>query len=198
MRGGVLLRIEIREKDALVVGTVKGLSDKYGIADILKAVVIVKQEGIIPIKLCIAGKGPQEEYKRLAKELEIDDITTWLGFISQEKAAEEWANMDIAVIPSTLESESFGVSAVEAQACGTAVIVTDIPGLMEATKPGITSCVIKRGEWGEIAKEIIYLASNAETRINIGQEGRRYVEEMYEINSCFERIEKLYELTQSR
>ncbi len=103
----------------------------------------------------IAGKGPQEEsYHKLASELRIDDITYWLGFISQEEAASEWANMDVAIIPSTLESESFGVSAVEAQACGTAVIISDIPGLMEATRPGETSLVVHRNAPNEIASAI--------------------------------------------
>lgn len=175
------------------VGTVKSLSDKYGIADILKAVATVKQEGVIPIKLRIAGKGPQEEkYKRLAKELGIDEITTWLGFISQEKAAEEWANMDVAILPSTLESESFGVSAVEAQACGTAVIVSDIPGLMEATKPGETSIVVARNKPEEIALAIQQL-NNYETRRIMGISGHSYVESNYEIDHCFHKIQELFE-----
>ena len=98
----------------------------------IKAVAIIKKtRPEIPIKLRIAGKGEkEEEYKQLAVKLGIADVTTWLGFISQEEAAREWANMDVAVIASTLESESFGGSAVEAEACGTAVIISDIPGLM--------------------------------------------------------------------
>ena len=51
--------------------------------------------------------------------------------------------MDCAIIP--YESESFGVSAVEAQACSCPVIISDIPGLMEATNPGVTSLVVLRG-----------------------------------------------------
>ena len=89
--GGVLLKILIRQP--LVVGTVKGLSDKYGIADILKGVASFRNDSDIPIRLRIAGKGPQEnEYHQLASELGIDDITEWLGFINPEEAAREWAN----------------------------------------------------------------------------------------------------------
>ena len=189
--GGVLLSVEIRGKYALVVGTVKGLSDKYGIADILRAVAYIKQDNRIPITLRIAGKGPQEEeYKELAKELRIDDITTWLGFISQEEAAKEWANMDVAVIPSTLESESFGVSAVEAQACGTAVIISDIPGLMEATDPGKTSIVVHRNSPDEIAEQIEMLSA-CEKRQQYEMCGLDYVRKNYELDVCFEKIGKL-------
>lgn len=174
-----------------VVGTVKSLSDKYGIRYLLQAVAEVKKQGNIPIELRIAGKGPQEhEYKQLAIELGIDDITHWLGFISQEEAAKEWANMDVAIVPS--ESESFGVSAVEAQACGTPVIVSDIPGLMEATQPGVTSVVVKRKDARAIVDEIIALHTAPEVREKMGEAGVRLVQEKYELNVCFEKIERLF------
>ena len=177
----------------LVVGTIKGLTEKYGISYILKSVAIVRKAIDVPVELRLAGKGAQEaEYKRLAKDLGIDDITNWLGFISQEEAANEWANMDIALIPSTLESESFGVSAVEAQACGTPVIISDIPGLMEATVPEKTSIVVKRKDERELADAIISLYKDKERRKLLSERGRAFVCNTYELNSCFEKIEKYY------
>lgn len=181
------------EKDDFIVGTVKGLSEKNGISYLLKAVAQIRHDTDIPIKVRIAGKGNQEEeYHQLADDLGISDITTWLGFISQEKAAVEWANMDIAIIPSTLDSESFGVSAVEAQACGTAVIISDIPGLMEATKPNFTSLVVKRKDEDEIAKAIIKLYSNNKLRENFAMNARCFAMDNYELNNCFINIENLY------
>lgn len=179
-----------------VVGTVKSLSPKYGIATLLKAVSLVKKSSMIHnLELRIAGKGPYEaEYKRLASDLGIDDITVWLGFISQEEAAVEWANMDCAIIPSESESESFGVSAVEAQACGTATIISDIPGLMEATKPGLTSVVVRRGDVEELAKKISELYIDYKMRIDIGNKGRKFVSKNYELNKCFNKITKIYEI----
>lgn len=174
-----------------IIGTVKGLSDKYGIRDILEAASIIKKQGV-PIELRIAGKGPQEdEYRNLANELGISDITKWLGFISQENAAIEWANMDVAIIPSI--EESFGVSAVEAQSCGTPVIISDIPGLMEATKPGETSIVVKRNSCYGIADVIKKLYYDKDFREKMGKEGRKYVLEHYEINKCFRKIQALFE-----
>ncbi len=173
--------------DKFVVGNIKALSDKYGIKDLLKAVSIVMKQTNIPIELRIAGKGPQEkEYYELAEKLEISNITKWLGFISQEEAAVEWANMDIAIIPS--EEESFGVSAVEAQACGTAVVVSDAPGLMEATSPGESSIVIRKNHPEEIAETIIELYYDKAKRSNLAQNGIKFVHGKFEINNCFEKI----------
>ena len=174
-----------------VVGTVKSLSDVYGINKIIEAVAQIKNNKSIPIKLRIAGKGPkEEEYRQLAIELGIDDITEWLGFISQKDAAKEWANMDVAIIPSI--SESFGVSAVEAQACGTAVIISDAPGLLEATNPDISSIVVENGDVEGIVEALVFLASHDNIRKTMGERGRQFVENNYEINNCFEQIETLF------
>lgn len=187
-------RTRTEKDDSFVIGTVKGLSDKYGISYLLHAVAEIKNQGNIPIKLRIAGKGPQEkEYRQLANEIGISDITNWLGFISQEQAAQEWANMDVAVIPSTLESESFGVSAVEAQACGTPVIVSDIPGLMEATKPGETSVVVKRKDRHAIAAALNELYRDRKKLEEMGKLAVDFVKETYELNNCFNKIERLFE-----
>ena len=171
-----------------VVGTVKALTPKYGIDYLIKAVSIIRSEyPEIPISLRIAGSG-ENEYKKLAIEQGIDDITTWLGFISQEDAAKEWANMDLAIIPSTLESESFGVSAVEAEACGTPVIISDIPGLMEATCPGQSSVVVERKNEKALAKAIVSLFYDEEKRKSMAIAGQEYVKRRFEVNSCFNTI----------
>ncbi len=183
------------QDDVFVLGTVKGLAPAYGIDTFLRTVQLVRQEHPeIPVRVRIAGKGPaQEEYHALAEELGIDDITTWLGFISQEQAAMEWANMDVAVICSN--SESFGVSAVEAQASGCPVIISDIPGLMEATQPNQTSLVVPRKDERAVADAIVRLFEDRELRQRLGIQGRKYVQEHYEIISCFRHVEKLFEST---
>lgn len=174
------------------VGTVKSLSDKYGIRNILEAVAKINDSHDIKVALRIAGDGPQkEEYQKLSINLGIDRITTWLGYISQEEAAKEWANMDIAIIPSTVDSESFGVSAVEAQACGTAMIISDIPGLMEVADGNAK--IIKRNDTDALVDAIEQLYYNKELRKKLGQDGRENVLKKYDINDCFQKIESYYE-----
>lgn len=177
-----------------VIGTVKAISPKYGIDYLLKAASLIRKEcPEIPLKLRISGKGSCEnEYKKLAVSLGIADITTWCGFISQERAAEEWANMDLAIVASTLDSESFGVSAIEAESCEIPLVISDIPGLMEATKPGVTSIVVTRKNERALADAIVDLYYNSQKRILMGKEGRKYVAENYELDDCFKRIEKFF------
>jgi glycosyltransferase involved in cell wall biosynthesis len=127
------------------------------------------------------------------------EITSWLGFISQEEVAKEWANMDVAIIPSTLDSESFGVSAVEAEACGTPVIISDIPGLMEATQPGKSSIVVKRKDERTLAQAIIKLFNNSKMRVDMGSAGRKFVVSKYALDFCFGNIEeKFYKIAKKQ
>ncbi|MBQ6851724.1 MAG: glycosyltransferase family 4 protein [Oscillospiraceae bacterium] len=177
-----------------VIGTVKTLAKKYGIEDILKAAAMVlEQRPEIPLEIRIAGTGNQkEELWALGKTLGLDERISWLGQISQMQAAEEYANMDVAVIPSTLESESFGVSAVEAEACALPVIISRIPGLMEATNPGQTSLVVDKQAPEQIAEKLIWLYDHPEEARAMGLRGRAFANEHYEFNHCFEAVETLY------
>ena len=185
------------KKDAsdndFVVGTVKGLSETYGIDILLEAVAAVKADNPdIPIKCRIAGKGPQEdELKSLATALELDDVVTWLGFISQEEAAKEWANMDLALIPS--RRESYGVAAIEAQASGIPVIISDIPGLNETIREGETGVVIPSEDIEALKNEIIALYHDKDRRLSMGKRGREFVLDRLTKDLCFSNIEKLYE-----
>lgn len=183
-----------RDDDEFVIGTVKSLKKKYGIEYLLKASAIIRKNNPnLNMRVKIAGKGPEEEeLKQLAAKLKIEDIVDWLGFISQERAASEWANMDVAVVPSILDSESFGVSAVEAEACGVPVIISDVPGLMEATNPAKSSLVVHRKDENELAEAILKLAQNPSYRKDMGKNGRIFVVEKYELNICFNNIEKVF------
>ncbi len=188
--------VEAEKRDrSFQIGLVKKLDPKYGIDVLLNAAALIRQERPdIDLRLVIAGKGPaEEEYHALAEELGLSERVTWTGFIPQEEAARVWADSDVAVIPSTLDSESFGVAAVEAQACGVPVVISDIPGLMEATRPGYTSLVVERKNPRALADAILRLYDDPELCHRLGKNGRRYVLKRYGYQSCFRHIEECLE-----
>lgn len=182
-----------QEDGQFVVGTIKALTPTYGIDSLLQAVAVVREkEPQIPIRVKIAGKGSHEqEYRALAAQLKLDDITTWLGFIPQEQVAVQWANMDLAVVFSN--QESFGVSAVEAQACGCPMIISDIPGLLESTNPGHSSLPVPCGDVQALARAILQLYHDPQRRARMGKAGRDFVMEQFELGRCFEKVESLFE-----
>ena len=183
--------IDHSNNDAFVVAIVKALSAIYGIDVLLKAAAAtIEVRPDIPLKVRIAGDGPdRQKLKQLSSDLGIEKHVEWLGFISQAEAARVWADADIGVVPSY--SESFGVAAVEAQACGRPVIVSDAPGLLEVTAEGRNGLVFSRGDYVELAACIVELYENQALRHRLGDNGRQFVVDHYSYEECFERIEHL-------
>lgn len=182
------------KKDEIVIGTIKALEEKYGIEYLVKAFKEVKDRNTnLNLKLRIAGKGSQENYlKELSKKLGMENDVTFLGFIGPQDVIKEFQNFDIAVFPSTLDSESFGVAAVEAESCGIPVVVTDVDGLMESTKPNVTSLVAKKKSVKDLADKIDILVKDNEMRTNMGLAARKFVEENYSLENNFDDVDKIY------
>ena len=185
-------RREERYTDLFVIGNIKSLTEVYGIEYILRAgSIIAENNKEIDFQIRIAGKGELEQYyKELALKLGLKDKVVWLGYISEQEAAKEWANMDVAVIPSI--RESFGVSAIEAEASGTPVIISDAEGLIEVTCPGESSFVTRKCDAEDIAQRIVELYKNRKLLKKMGVSGRLFVEQKYEIDRCFNYIESLF------
>lgn len=179
------------DEGTLRIGNVKALADIYGIQYIIEAAEIVKQKlPKLNVLVIIAGDGPdKDKYIKLAQEKKVNAI--FLGQISQKEAATVWANLDIAVIPSL--AESFGVAALEAQSSGIPVIISAAEGLIETTKPGITSIVTEYKDSKAIAEAIIEFYNNPLLMKRMGLNGREYVAEKYELNMCFSKIEHIFE-----
>ncbi len=182
-----------KDNEKIIIGTVKTLSKVYGIDFLIKAFSLVKKK--YPdkdIELHIAGKGEQEEYlKNLCKDLDIIEDVKFLGYLdNQENVVRTFNTFDIAVFPSL--SESFGVAALEAQSCGIPVIVTDVGGFPEVVKDKTTGLIINKGDLNQLYSAIKYLIDNEDIRMQMGESGRQFVVNKYDINSNFEYVDMLY------
>lgn len=183
---------EKKIKDEIIIGTIKSLEQLYGIEFLIRAFSKVKNanENLV-LKLRIGGRGSQEEYlKKLCIELDIDKDVTFLGFLSEKEVINEFQSFDIAVFPSIFES--FGVAALEAQACEVPVVVSDAGGLMESTKPNVTSLVAKKESVDSLYNEIQKLVHNQKLRKDMGIAARKFVEENYDITNNFNDIDLIY------
>ncbi len=167
----------------IVVGTVKSLEDKYGIEYLIKAFKLVKDRHTeTSLKLLITGKGTKErELKELVAELRIGDVTTFTGFVDYDNVHKYQNMIDIAVFISTEDSESFGVSVLEASACAKPVIVSDAGGLPEAVEKNITGLIVKKKNIMQTADAIEELLFNNELRLRLGENGRKRVSKKYNL-----------------
>jgi glycosyltransferase involved in cell wall biosynthesis len=142
------------------------------------------------LRLDIAGRGPLEPALRaLAKELEIEDAVTFLGYVVPVQRAIEDAA--IVVVPSM--GEGFGMVALEAMERARPVIAAEIGGLGELVEEGVTGLLVPPGEAEPLADAIVRLASDPPLARELGRAGRRRALEQFLQERCTDRTELLYE-----
>ncbi len=125
------------------------------VTDVIKVFDIVQKE--IPSKLVLIGDGPERsECERLTRQLDLNDKVKFLG--KQDGLVEILSCSDLFLIPS--QSESFGLAALEAMACGLPVISTSVGGLPELVKHNESGFIAEIGDVDRMAKYAIDLLSN--------------------------------------
>lgn len=100
--------------------------------------------------------------------------------------------LSIAVFPSINDSESFGVSVLEASACEVPIVASRIGGLPEVVQDGITGILVPPKDEAALAEAIEKLVLNAELRSKLGKAGRRFVQQNYELTSSVAKMTKQY------
>ncbi len=127
------------------------------------------------IRLLIAGTGDaRPELERMARDLGQEAAVQFLGFIPEtEKLAllrTAWAN----VFPSV--KEGWGITVIEAAACGTPSIASDSPGLRDSVRDGETGVLVPHGDVEALAQRLTSFADDSTLVRRLGEAARRYAE----------------------
>ena len=128
------------------------------IQDVLKIFKIINNSN--PSKLVLVGDGPERpKMERLSRELEISDHVNFLGNL---KSTKEVLNIsDLFILPSS--SESFGLAALEALACGVPVISTNSGGIPEVVEHGKSGFLSEAGNFEEMGQNALNIISDNQT-----------------------------------
>jgi N-acetyl-alpha-D-glucosaminyl L-malate synthase BshA len=111
----------------------------------------------IESKLLLIGDGPdRSQCELLARELHIHEDVRFLG--KQTDVVDVLSVSDLFLMPS--QSESFGLSALEAMSCGVPVISSSVGGLPELQVHGQTGYIAEIGDIDRMARYAIDLLSN--------------------------------------
>ena len=116
------------EKKALL--TVRRLVPRMGLKNLVRAMAIVRQHAPEAI-LAIGGTGIlYDDLQKQIRELSLSDTVRLLGFIPADALADHYRAADYFIMP-TEYLEGFGLSTVEAMACGTPALGTPVGGTGE-------------------------------------------------------------------
>ena len=127
------------------------------------------------LRLDVAGSGDyRAELEGLADRLGQRDAVTFHGFVSETQKLtllrQAWAN----VFPSP--KEGWGITVVEAAACGTPSLASDSPGLRDSVRHGDTGYLVPHGDVDALAARMLELAGDPALVARLGAAARRFAE----------------------
>jgi len=170
------------ERMLLFVGRIEPLK---GLDVLFKAIALMRQNGLwerTPFCLAVIGGNEdgepenrgseQERLSALRSEYGLDDLVAFLGKKSQDTLPYYYSAAEIVVVPS--HYESFGMVALEAMACGTPVVASNVGGLAYLVQNGSTGFTVPVDEPQLLVECIAKLLSDSELRARMGKQAAEF------------------------
>ncbi len=184
----------------LFVGRIEPLK---GLDTLIRALAQVRCSGILEkqcYSLAVIGGDPDAPSEKMSSEmarlqalcaeLDLEDVVLFLGKRAQETLPYYYSAADILIMPSYYES--FGMVALEAMACGTPVIASQVGGLAFLVQDGITGFVVPGGDVAALAKTLTKLIQQPELRARLGSQAAEYAS-WYSWDKISTRIKAVYD-----
>jgi N-acetyl-alpha-D-glucosaminyl L-malate synthase BshA len=141
-------------------------------------------------RLLMVGDGPERgKVEQHCRENRICHAITFVG--SLPLVEEVLVGADLFLLPS--ESESFGLSALEALACEVPVIATDVGGIPEVVEDGRTGFLLPVGDVDGMAAAALRLLGDEELRRSFGEAGRRRAVTTFSQDAVVARYKAIYD-----
>jgi glycosyltransferase involved in cell wall biosynthesis len=121
----------------------------------------------------------------------MEDRVTFAGGLPQRLLYNYYSAADVTIIPSYYEP--FGMTALEALACGSSVIASRVGGLKTTVKEGEVGLQFEARNPRDLAERIGHLVAHPEVNAHLRQNARPYVERHYSWRAVSERIAVAYQ-----
>lgn len=119
-------------------------------------------------RLAILGRGQEEARLRvLAKRLGIQDAVHFAGFVSEAEKV-SWMQR-AALLVQCSRKEGWGLTVVEAQACGATVIATDVPGLRDSVHDGCGGWLVHKARPSVLSRAMLRLLDDEDKRVQLAK-----------------------------
>lgn len=177
------------QKNERIVTHISNFRKVKRIPDVIEVFYQIQQK--IPSKLILAGDGPEREFaENKCKQLGIKNKVLFLG--NTLDVDRLLCASDLFLLPS--ESESFGLSALEAMASGVPVISSNAGGLHEVNENGFSGFLSPVGDVKEMSKNAIYILED-ESRLAQFKKQAKISAKRFDECKIIPMYENLYEKT---
>ena len=189
--------------DDFLITYVGRLEERKGIDTLLEAIYLVDNPSIQAV---IVGGPPTEkpflswaelseepyrEYMAMIDEYGIEKQITFTGGKSQDQLSKYYSAADITVIPSYYEP--FGMTAIEAMACGSSVIASRVGGLKSTVKENKVGALFEPRNAAQLAEKIKIIFDQPSINAEMRKNARPYVEENFSWKSVAKSVAVVYQ-----
>lgn len=148
-----------------------------------------KIQHTIPAKLMMVGDGPErEKAEKLCEKLGISDKVIFFG--NSNEIDKILSYSDLFLLPS--ETESFGLAALEAMACGVPVISSNSGGLPEVNEEGFSGYLSNVGDTDAMAANAIKILQNNDTLLTFKENALKSAQK-FDIQNILPLYEEVYQ-----
>lgn len=171
------------------IGFVKHFERVYGYDTLIRAVALARQR--IDLELVMVGEGTCAAHAaELVRDLGLEDVTQFLGRVPNQDLPALLRSFHALAMPSL--SESFGVSALEASACGLPVVASRSGGIPDVVRDEQTGFLVPPRDPDTLAGRLVWLAEHPSEAREMGMAGRAFVERHFDWRDCVAAMERVY------
>lgn len=185
-----LLLHEQYGRDRPVLMHVSNFRPVKRVRDIIR--IFAKVRKALPSVLVMVGDGPERvQAEEEAVDLGVQDEVFFLGKI--DSVAPLLANADLFLLPS--QTESFGLSALEALACGVPVVASRAGGIPEVVQDGVTGALREVGDVDGMADAAIAILTDRALWKEMSEAAAADARARFSTHDVVSRYEEFYERT---
>jgi D-inositol-3-phosphate glycosyltransferase len=193
--------------DRFLLTFVGRLERRKGVDTMLEAMgLLLSERPDLPLHAVIVGGHPKDQnpaempdpevqerrrFQEIMGRYGIEDRVTFTGGLPQHLLYNYYSAADVTIIPSYYEP--FGMTALEALACGSSVIASRVGGLKTTVKEGEVGLQFEAQDPQELAERIGYLAEHPEVNVRFRRNARPYVERHYSWRAVSEQVTAAYQ-----
>ncbi|HRN70414.1 MAG TPA: glycosyltransferase, partial [Candidatus Woesebacteria bacterium] len=133
-------------------------------------------ETIPDAQFIIAGEGEEKQnLQKYVQKLGLENTITFTGFLTEEEKVKLLQKAWVFVNPSIMEG--WAITTIEANACGTPAVASNVPGLKDSINDPKTGFLVKYGNADMFAEKITQLMKSEKLRIKMSEEAQKWSEE---------------------